>query len=271
MPMTEEAKWKALARELTGWEVMQRIEAGHDVALLPVGSMELHGPQLPLGTDTVAAEAACRMAAPAMKGTVFDTVTYSWPGCTKYSKPTISMTMDAETSYTRMVCDQLARVGFRRIYVVQFHGPGIAMMRLARDFFEETGVPLALYRPLASDCGRAEADEKGIAWEASLCAAAGEFLGLDLTISPEAGSGTETPKLPGGEARNRIRSTGGFVGFLGTHDSHHGPFSGTVDLEFGHRILSQFAEQMASSVDDMSEIRDAWKDVDLESSWPSGA
>ena len=122
----ENTNWKVLARELTGWQLMERIDSGDDIALLPVGCMELHGPQMPLGTDTYIAEAVCQMAAQRMKGTVFDTIGYSWPGMTKYSFPTISMTMDMETCYIRMVCEQLLRIGLSRIYVVQFHGPGLA-------------------------------------------------------------------------------------------------------------------------------------------------
>ena len=160
--MAENAEWKAPARELTGWELMRRVRDGHDIALLPVGSMEMHGPQLPLGCDTYIAEAVCRLAAPQMRATVFDTISYTWPGMTKYSSPTISMTMDMETRYTRMVCDELARNGFRRLYVVQFHGPGIALMRLAREFFEETGVPLAFYGLMRMpDDGRKECTEAG--------------------------------------------------------------------------------------------------------------
>ena len=54
--MTQTDDWQPLARNLTGWELMGRIETGHDTALLPVGSMEMHGPQLPLGTDTFVAK-----------------------------------------------------------------------------------------------------------------------------------------------------------------------------------------------------------------------
>ena len=55
--MSETTAWKVLARELTAWELMRRIKDGYDIALLPIGCMEMHGPQLPLGTDTFKAEA----------------------------------------------------------------------------------------------------------------------------------------------------------------------------------------------------------------------
>ncbi len=267
-------KWKILARELTGWDLMRRVKSGHDIALLPVGSMEMHGPQLPLGTDTYIAEAVCRMAATEMKGTVFDTISYTWTGMTKYSFPTVSMSMNMETNYVRMVCNELARIGLKRIYVVQFHGPGIALMRLAREFFEEKGVPLAFYgllRMLSMPQSQyRKCKNGGIAWEASVCAASAKFLGYDATIDPTAWDESVPVKsLPGQNARKKITETGGLVGTLGTDDSHHEIIKGQVDLNIGMEILQDLAKNIASSADAMADLRDAWEDVDLPASWPS--
>ena len=269
--MADSADWRARARELTGWELMRRVKAGHDIALLPVGSVEMHGPQLPLGCDTYIAEAVCRMAAAEMKATLFDTISYTWPGMTKYSKPTISMTMDMETRYTRMVCDELARNGFRRIYVVQFHGPGIALMRLAREFFEETGVPLAFYGLMRMpEDGRRECAEAGANWEASLCAAAVGFLGSRATIDPAAWApGDSPPRAPGGSARGEIAKSGALIGGLGTDDRHHGAFRDKVDPELGMAALRKLTRSIVSSAGPMAELRDAWAGRDLASSWPS--
>ena len=269
--MAEKPTWKVLARELTGWELMRRVKDGHDIALLPVGSVEMHGPQLPLGCDTYIAEAVCHLAATEMQGTVFDTVSYTWPGMTKYSKPTVSMTMDMETRYTRMVCDQLARNGLRRIYVVQFHGPGIALMRLAREFFEETGVPLAFYGLMRMpDDGRKECAEAGVHWEASLCAAAARLLGYDATIDPAAwDQAEEVPPVPGGRARATISRSGALIGGLGTDDRHHGAFREKVDEALGMLALRKLTACITSTADAMAELRDAWNGRDLPESWPS--
>ena len=268
-----EKNWKILARDLTGPELTKRINDGNDVALLPVGSMELHGPQLPLGTDTYIAEAVCRLAAPKIKGTVFDTITYSWSGMTKYSKPTISMTMDMETSYVRMVCDQLLRIGLKRIYVIQFHGPGFALTRLAREFFEENGSPLAFYGLLRMPNNEMdEYQEKGIAWEASMYAAASEMLGTTPTIFPDAAPPLDEIVLPpGSDAREKILETGGYVGMLGTNDLHHGPFEGRIDTEAGMNTMKKLADDIVSSAPSFKELCDAWEGVELSKSWPSSA
>jgi len=260
-----------MARDLTGPEVMDRVHSGDDIAILPVGSMEMHGPQLPLGTDTVVAEAVCRMAAPAMHGTVFDTISYTWPGGTKYSVPTVSMTMDMETRYTRMVCDQLLRCGFHRIYLVQLHGPGIPLMRLAREFFEETAVPLAFFGLLRMpDNGRKECEQAGAAWEASMCAAAAKFLGETMSIRPEAWNPPNQPPIPGLEALIEVQATGATVGSLATHASHHGTFRGRVDVEQGMATLKRIADTIARTAAPMAQWRDAWAGKDPTQSYSEG-
>ena len=269
--MVQSGGWKPLARELTAWELLRRIKEGQDIALLPVGSVEMHGPQQPLGTDSFIAEAVARLAAVEMKGTVFDTISYTWPGCTKYSRPTISMTMDIETRYTRMVCDELRRNGFGRIYVLQWHGPGIALTRLAREFFEETGGALAFYSLMRMpDQGIDECKQVGADWEASLCAAAAEFLGYDATVDPGAWDGSPPPEpSPGKDAQTRIRATGGITGGLGSHDFHHRTFADEVNKEVGMTVLRKFAGTIASSAGAMAEWRDAWAGRDLPNSWKS--
>jgi len=170
-----------------------------------------------------------------------------------------------------MVCDQLLRIGFRRLYVIQFHGPGIALMRLAREFFEETGVPLAFYGLMRMpDDGQDECREKGVAWEASLAAAANDYLGFQATIDPDALPDDVTrPKIPGSEARAALSKTGAFIGSLGTSDLHHGPFREQLDGELGLDILWRMARSIASSADSMAELRDAWDGADLPESYPS--
>lgn len=263
--------WKVLARELTGWELMQRVENGHDIAILPVGSMEMHGPQLPIGTDTYIAEAVSQIAATKMNGTVFDTVSYTWPGMTKYSFPTISMTMDIETNYVRMICEQLLRIGFKRLYVIQFHGPGIPLMKLAREFFEETGTPLAFYGLMRMpDNGREMCASKHVAWEASLASAATNFLGSNATFEPDAlPKDLRAPVVPGDTARAELVKTGAFIGSLGTSDLHHGTFEDKIDADIGMQIIDRMAQAISSSAKSMANLVNAWEGVELPTSYPS--
>ena len=52
-------------KELTAAELREKAQAGA-VVLLPVASMEQHGPHLPVGVDTILSEGVCKAAAEAI-------------------------------------------------------------------------------------------------------------------------------------------------------------------------------------------------------------
>ena len=54
--------------DLTYEEVAEIVSAGPSVAIVPVGSVEPHGPHLPLHTDTTISEACAARAADALEG-----------------------------------------------------------------------------------------------------------------------------------------------------------------------------------------------------------
>lgn len=96
------------------------------VALLPVGSVEPHGPHLPLSTDTIISEAAIDRAAPALaaKGLcaiVAPAVPY---GVTLYAAGfagAISVEAAALTAFLRSVAASLLGAGFAHVCLVNNH------------------------------------------------------------------------------------------------------------------------------------------------------
>ena len=95
---------EVLMRRLTWREVRERI-ADPSIVYVVANSTEMHGINMPLGTDSYPAEAVAVMAAKLTGGVVLDPIPFSWPGCTKYNQATISMTMDLEKAYTRKVLE----------------------------------------------------------------------------------------------------------------------------------------------------------------------
>jgi creatinine amidohydrolase len=105
-------------------------DADTDLALLPVGSTEQHGPHAPLGTDTHAAAAVAAAGAEAFDGPV--AVAPPIPvGVSEEHRAfagTLWVSPDAFRDYVREVAASLAE-NFARIVVVNGHGGNAAPLR----------------------------------------------------------------------------------------------------------------------------------------------
>src|SRR5919204_1464593 len=144
---------------LTWPEVEERIAAGVDAVLVPIGSTEQHGHHMPLDTDCFIARSLCARAAERGAGQgvallVAPTlnVTLSWyhmqfPGSMRLSTTTFLQVF-------REVCDSLVHHGFENLVAVNGHGGNIAALTVAvNHYFETTGrrVFLVQWWDLASD------------------------------------------------------------------------------------------------------------------------
>src|SRR5438105_14164100 len=145
--------------KMTWPEVDERISAGVDAVLVPIGTTEQHGPHMPLDTDcfiarSLATRAADLAAEQGLSVLVAPTlnVTLSWyhmqfPGSMRLSTTTFLQVF-------REVCDSLAHHGFENLVAVNGHGGNIAALTVAiNHYLETTGrrVFLVQWWDLASD------------------------------------------------------------------------------------------------------------------------
>ena len=148
-----------LLERMTWEEVDDRIRAGVDAVLIPVGTTEQHGPHMPLDTDCVIArslatrtadlgnaEGVSILVAPTLN------VTLSWyhmqfPGSLRLSTTTFFQVF-------REICDSLRHHGFENLIAVNGHGGNVAALTVAvNHYFETTGrrVFLVQWWDLAAD------------------------------------------------------------------------------------------------------------------------
>lgn len=106
-----------------------------DLALLPTGSTEQHGPHAPLGTDQLTAEAVAEAGAEAYEaehGTSVAVAPVVPVGVSEEHREfpgTLWVSEDTFRSYVRETVESLAHHGFDRVVIVNGHGGNTAALR----------------------------------------------------------------------------------------------------------------------------------------------
>ena len=170
---------KVLYDELT-WPEMREAIARQPVVLLPFGTIEDHGPHLPINTDNVIVEALCREAARRAPGEmlVMPLVAYGLDEHHMDFPGTVSVDMHTLLAYVSDVAISVARHGFTHVLVVNGHGSNAPLADLAaRRVVLETGIVCGAMSPNAAiDPALAEpALSEGRRSEAGGVAHAGEY------------------------------------------------------------------------------------------------
>lgn len=114
-----------LLARMTWQEVEERLKEC-DIALVPLGSTEQHGPALPLSTDhyiaTQFAYRAAEMIWDDHKVVVTPTITFGFSPHHMEFKGTITLSELTLSSMIADICHSLAQHGFRKIVLVNGHG-----------------------------------------------------------------------------------------------------------------------------------------------------
>ncbi|UCF79457.1 MAG: creatininase family protein [Candidatus Eiseniibacteriota bacterium] len=138
--MTKDAETKIALHEMTSREISSALEHNFDTVIVMVGSIEQHGPHLPIGTDTFAAdELALRMAHKLGNALVAPTIR---PGCSDHHMcfaGTISLRPQVLLEILRDYCRSLAAHGFKKVVLASSHGGNFAPLEtfapvLVREF-----------------------------------------------------------------------------------------------------------------------------------------
>ena len=96
--------------------------------VLPVGSIEQHGPHLPNGTDTFAAELVARAVADRLDAVYAPLVPYGVTPIHAGHPGTVSLRRDTFEALLTDVCSELIALGVRTVVLVNWHEGNIASM-----------------------------------------------------------------------------------------------------------------------------------------------
>jgi creatinine amidohydrolase len=138
--------------ELT-WPEMREAIARQPVVLLPFGTVEDHGPHLPINTDNVIVEAICLEAARCAPKDVLamPVVAYGLDEHHMDFPGTISVDVHTLIAYVADVATSVARHGFTHVLIVNGHGSNAPIADLAaRRVVLETGIICGAMSPNAA-------------------------------------------------------------------------------------------------------------------------
>jgi creatinine amidohydrolase len=162
--MSQSVMWK----ELTA-EDLRAKAAANAIVILPVASMEQHGPHLPVGVDTILCEGVCKAGAESVAANVPVVVAPAlWCGMAEHHMAfggTFTFDIPTYRAVLLALLKSLERHGFKRIFIVNGHGGNIAALNsFLPDFAHETGLKVraATYFELASDLAPVLEDQKSV-------------------------------------------------------------------------------------------------------------
>jgi creatinine amidohydrolase len=124
--------------EVDGFEVAE-LTSSCSLAIMPLGSLEFHGPHNPIGTDSIIISGIAERVAVRTGGLLFPTVAFTQcPAHTAHFPGTISIRPEVMTMYLEDILRNILRAGFRKVLVLNGHdgnvGPGRgAIARIADE------------------------------------------------------------------------------------------------------------------------------------------
>ena len=151
--MPTSVMWKELSAE-----DLRAKAAANAIVLLPVASMEQHGPHLPVGVDTILCEGVCKAAAELVVDKLPVVVAPTlWCGMAEHHMAyggTFTFDIPTYRAVLMAFLKSIDRHGFKNVFIMNGHGGNIAALNsFLPDFARETGLRIyaSTYFELAMD------------------------------------------------------------------------------------------------------------------------
>lgn len=96
-----------------------------DLALVPLGAVEVYGTHMPQGTDGIVATALCRSLAGRVPALVAPLIPVGYSATLQSFPTTLSVPTDALVAYSRGVVSSLLQLGARRVLLINGHAGNV--------------------------------------------------------------------------------------------------------------------------------------------------
>ncbi|HUV39454.1 MAG TPA: creatininase family protein [Planctomycetota bacterium] len=245
-------------------EFEAHLAAGNDLAILPVGSIEHHGPHLLNGCDGYITLGKARELARLTGGVLFPMMSFCWEGATNVYSGGVGVREHLFVDYLLSVVRGVRQAGFRRIVILNSHGGNYYAMRtFAQHCLRETGIAVTTVYGTAF-CAEAEsAREKGMGEAGSLIGAL-HLMGrddlvediLDYTRRATEEFGDRPEVTPGPPQMMGARRLGCVGQDYNEEIRHARPDSRQTDPQAGAEVIRQIARHIAEHLDALGDYVD---------------
>jgi creatinine amidohydrolase len=128
---------------------IRALQEKHAIAIIPIGSIEQHGPHLPVQVDTLlAGEVACRTARLLLEHAPVIVLPTIWSGLAEHHMSlggTLTLDLRTFLDLVRGIVRSVVRNGFERVLLLNGHGGNMtALNALVGDLSAELSLPIAL-------------------------------------------------------------------------------------------------------------------------------
>lgn len=146
------------------WQDIDALRQKTDLAIIPLGAVEVYGPHLPNGADGIVAQALARALAERVPAAVAPLIPVGESKALSDFPGTLWVSAESLKAYTGDVAESLIHWGFRRLLFINSHLGNVApLSQLALDLQDKHGVVCAqidvwrFIQPLTDDLWESEA------------------------------------------------------------------------------------------------------------------
>lgn len=233
--------------ELSTTDIEGYLSKGGDIALLPVGSVEMHGPHMPTGTDVYVAKAFALRLAEKADAIVLPEIGYTWAGATDGFPGTISVEPELVLKVADSVISKVIKMGFKRLVIVNAHGPNnqVFYFTARRNF--EMGQPILLIdvaQPFSEEARNIQPEED------SMLLAALKILNLSH-LYPEKDIAYEDTAPPLCNSFSNLKKTG-VIGYFFQDSRQHVTPNSAASSQKGLDYIDLQVKSLLPALEDLS-------------------
>jgi creatinine amidohydrolase len=244
---------------ITSERMPQIIKEVQGVCLLPWGCLERHGPHLPVGADTIEAEALAARASEIEPAVVFPAIYFGQIAEARQCPGTVSLDHELLLRLLQATCGEIGRNGFTKILIVNFHGGNSSLLGYLLMSMLQERRPYVVY---AAKNGLSDEDRKR--WSELNPGRDGHAGPLETSLlmhlRPETVHLEDLRDVSDGNARNRLKNLDGVSNSFSWYANYPTHLAGDPRLgatEKGAWWLEAAANELAHQIkkvkeDDMS-------------------